>query len=176
MGHEISHVANGDMVTLTLLQGVLNTFVLFLAQLVGYLVDSALRRGEASATAAPASATTRCRCCSRWCLGVLATMIVCAFSRWREFHADAGGAHLAGKRKMVAALQKLQSSHQPSTLPQNMAAFGIAGGVAKLFATHPPLELRQIAKAAGSEVGEGFTASGGRRPPFLFASREAGFG
>jgi heat shock protein HtpX len=75
-------------------------------------------------------------------LGFLATMIVCAFSRWREFHADAGGAHLAGKRKMIAALQRLKSLHEPSTLPQNMTAFGIAGGVAQLFATHPPLEER----------------------------------
>ena len=75
-------------------------------------------------------------------LGVLATLIVCAFSRWREFHADAGGAHLAGKRKMIAALERLKSLHEPSTLPQNMAAFGIAGGVKDLFATHPPLEAR----------------------------------
>jgi heat shock protein HtpX len=78
-------------------------------------------------------------------LGFAATMIVCAFSRWREFHADAGGAHLAGKRKMISALEKLKSNHDASTLPQGMQAFGIAGGVKSLFMTHPPLEVR-IAK------------------------------
>jgi heat shock protein HtpX len=144
LGHEISHVANGDMVTLTLLQGVLNTFVLFLAQVAGYLVDNALRRGEDEGRyRGPGIGYYVVSMLLQAVLGVLATLIVCAFSRWREFHADAGGAHLAGKRKMVAALQKLQSLHEPSTLPQNLTAFGIAAGAARnLFATHPPLEQR----------------------------------
>lgn len=143
LGHEISHVANGDMVTLSLLQGVLNTFVLFLAQVAGYLVDSALRRGEDERYRGPGIGYYVVSMLLQVVLGVLATLIVCAFSRWREFHADAGGAHLAGKRKMVAALQKLQSLHQPSSLPQNLSAFGIAAGAAQnLFATHPPLEQR----------------------------------
>ncbi|HWY23356.1 MAG TPA: protease HtpX [Nevskia sp.] len=139
LGHEISHVANGDMVTLTLIQGVLNTFVFFLARVIGYAVDSAMRRDNDRGTGMGYYATVFV---AQMVLGILATLIVCAFSRWREFHADAGGAHLAGKRKMIAALERLKSLHKPSTLPQNMAAFGIAGGVKDLFATHPPLEAR----------------------------------
>jgi heat shock protein HtpX len=141
LGHEISHVANGDMVTMTLLQGVLNTFVLFLAQVVGSLVDGALRRGEERR--GPGIGYYLVSMLLQAVLGVLASLIVYAYSRRREYHADAGGAHLAGKRKMIAALQKLQSLHEPSTLPQNLAAFGItAGAVQNLFATHPPLEQR----------------------------------
>src|SRR5579864_6581716 len=139
LGHEISHVANGDMVTLTLIQGVLNTFVFFLARVIGYAVDSAMRRDNDRGIGMGYYATVFV---AQMVLGILATLIVCAFSRWREFHADAGGAHLAGKRKMIAALERLKSLHEPSTLPQNMAAFGIAGGVKDLFATHPPLEAR----------------------------------
>ena len=140
LGHEISHVANGDMVTLTLIQGVLNTFVFFLARVIGYAVDSAMRRdSDRGGIGMGYYATVFV---AQMVLGILATLIVCAFSRWREFHADAGGAHLAGKRKMIAALERLKSLHEPSTLPQNMAAFGIAGGVKDLFATHPPLEAR----------------------------------
>lgn len=142
LGHEISHVANGDMVTMTLLQGVLNTFVLFLAQVIGSLVDGALRRGEDERYRGPGIGYYVVSMVLQVVLGVLATLIVCAFSRWREFHADAGGAHLAGKRKMIAALQKLQALHEPSSLPQNLTAFGIAGAVQNLFATHPPLEQR----------------------------------
>ncbi len=140
LGHEISHVANGDMVTLTLIQGVLNTFVFFLARVIGYAVDSAMRRDNDRGGAGMGYYATVF--VAQMVLGILATLIVCAFSRWREFHADAGGAHLAGKRKMIAALERLKSLHEPSTLPQNMAAFGIAGGVKDLFATHPPLEQR----------------------------------
>ena len=140
LGHEISHVANGDMVTLTLIQGVLNTFVFFLARVIGYVVDSAMRRdNDRGGVGIGYYATVFV---AQMVLGILATLIVSAFSRWREFHADAGGAHLAGKRKMIAALERLKSLHEPSTLPQNMAAFGIAGGVKDLFATHPPLEAR----------------------------------
>jgi heat shock protein HtpX len=140
LGHEVSHIANGDMVTLTLIQGVLNTFVFFLARVIGYVVDSAMRRDNDRGGVGFGYYITVM--VAQLVLGVLATLIVCAFSRWREFHADAGGARLAGKRKMIAALERLKSLHEPSTLPQNMAAFGIAGGVKDLFATHPPLEQR----------------------------------
>jgi heat shock protein HtpX len=140
LGHEITHVANGDMVTLTLLQGVLNTFVYFLARVVGYFVDSAMRRDDDRGGVGFGYYVVVM--IAQVLLGVLATLIVCAFSRWREFGADAGGAHLAGRRKMIGALQRLQQMHEPSTLPQAMAAFGIAGGAASLFATHPPLEDR----------------------------------
>lgn len=141
LGHEISHVANGDMVTLSLIQGVVNTFVIFLSKVIGYAVDSALRskddeRGGVGMGYYITSMVMQI------VLGIGASMIVCAFSRWREFHADAGGAHLAGKRKMIAALQRLQAGHEGSTLPQGMQAFGIAGGVKSLFMTHPPLEER----------------------------------
>ena len=139
LGHEVSHIANGDMVTLALLQGVLNTFVFFLARVIGYFVDSAMRRDDRGGPGFGYIITVMV---AQLVLGILASFIVCAFSRWREFHADAGGAHLAGKRKMVAALEKLKALHEPSSLPQNMAAFGIAGGVGRLLATHPPLEQR----------------------------------
>ena len=140
LGHEVSHIANGDMVTLTLLQGVLNTFVIFLSRVVGYAIDSAMRgrddRGGVGIGYYVSSIVLQI------IFGIAASMIVAWFSRYREFRADAGGAHLAGKRKMIAALQRLKAMHEPSSLPQAMAAFGIAGGVANLFATHPPLEER----------------------------------
>jgi heat shock protein HtpX len=140
LGHEMSHVANGDMVTLTLIQGVVNTFVIFLSRVIGYLVDGALRRGDDRGGVGMGYYITSM--VMQVVLGFAATMIVCAFSRWREFHADAGGAHLAGKRKMIAALERLKAGHEGSTLPQGMQAFGIAGGVKSLFTTHPPLEVR----------------------------------
>ncbi len=141
LGHEMSHVANGDMVTLTLIQGVVNTFVIFLSRVVGYLVDGALRRGDDDRGGVGIGYYITSMV-MQVVLGFAATMIVCAFSRWREFHADAGGAHLAGKRKMIAALERLKAGHEGSTLPQGMQAFGIAGGVKSLFTTHPPLEVR----------------------------------
>lgn len=140
IGHEISHVANGDMVTLTLIQGVVNTFVIFLSKVIGYAVDSALRGKDDRGGVGIGYYVTSM--VMQIVLGFAATMIVCAFSRWREFHADAGGAHLAGKRKMIAALQRLKAAHEPSSLPQGMQAFGIASGVKGLFMTHPPLEER----------------------------------
>ena len=140
IGHEISHVANGDMVTLTLIQGVVNTFVIFLSKVIGYAVDSALRGKDDRGGVGIGYYVTSM--VMQIVLGFAATMIVCAFSRWREFHADAGGAHLAGKRKMIAALQRLKAAHEPSSLPQGMQAFGIASGVKGLFTTHPPLEER----------------------------------
>ncbi|MEQ1438682.1 protease HtpX [Fontimonas sp. SYSU GA230001] len=142
LGHEISHVANGDMVTLSLIQGVVNTFVIFMARAVGYFIDQAVfKRGSDSR--GPGVGYMLTVMVLEILFGILASMIVAWFSRQREFRADAGGAHLAGKRKMIAALQRLQAAHAPSSLPQNMAAMGIASGqLARLFATHPPLDVR----------------------------------
>lgn len=144
LGHEITHISNGDMVTLTLVQGVVNTFVFFLSRVVGYFVDGALNRdGNRSRGGGFGYMITVI--VMQIVLGFLASMIVAWFSRQREFRADAGGAYLAGKRKMIAALQRLQAAHEvPSELPKQMTAFGIreGGGVASLFATHPPLEVR----------------------------------
>ena len=148
LAHEVSHVANGDMVTLTLIQGVVNTFVIFLARVIGYLVDSFLRRdGDSSGPGIGYYVTS---IIAEIVLGVLASTIVMWFSRQREFRADEGGARLAGSHKMVAALQRLQQAHMPSQLPSEMAAFGIGGGsgVARLFMSHPPLEERIAALQA----------------------------
>lgn len=142
LAHEVSHVANGDMVTLTLIQGVVNTFVIFLARVIGYAVDSFLRRdGDHSG---PGIGYFVATIAAEIVLGILASIIVMWFSRQREFRADAGGASLAGQGKMVAALQRLQQGQIPSQLPNEMAAFGInsGGGMAKLFMSHPPLEER----------------------------------
>jgi heat shock protein HtpX len=139
LGHEIAHVANGDMVTLTLVQGVLNTFVIFLSRAVGLVIDRAVlrqRRGFGLGYYLTVFVL-------QLVLGMLATMVVMAFSRWREYRADAGGARLAGPHKMVSALYRLQSIHQPAHLPAAMRAFGIrGGGVFALFRSHPPLEKR----------------------------------
>jgi heat shock protein HtpX len=143
LGHEITHISNGDMVTLTLVQGVVNTFVFFLSRVIGYLVDGAMNRGESRR--GPGFGYMITVIVMQIVLGFLASMIVAWFSRQREFRADAGGAHLAGKRKMIAALQRLKAAHEmPSELPKQMTAFGIreGGGVMALFATHPPLEVR----------------------------------
>ena len=142
LAHEVSHVANGDMVTLTLIQGVVNTFVIFLSRVIGYAVDSFLRRdGEHSG---PGIGYWVSSIVAELVLGVLASIIVMWFSRQREFRADSGGAALAGRSKMVSALQRLQQAHVPSQLPNEMAAFGIADGrsLARLFMSHPPLEER----------------------------------
>ena len=140
LGHEISHIANGDMVTLTLVQGVVNTFVFFLSRVIGYLVDSYLKRGNDRGPGIGYMVTV---IVMQIVLGFLASMVVAWVSRKREFRADAGGAHLAGKRKMISALQRLKSVHDvPAALPQQMAAFGIRGNIGSLFATHPPLEDR----------------------------------
>jgi len=142
LGHEISHVANGDMVTQTLLQGVLNTFVIFFARVIGYVVDSFLSNDREGSSGMGYFITSMI---AQVVLGFLATIIVMWFSRWREFHADSGGASLAGREKMIAALRRLQQAHTQD-LPGEMAAFGIAGGIGdgmkKLFMTHPPLEER----------------------------------
>jgi heat shock protein HtpX len=139
LGHEISHVANGDMVTMTLLQGVLNTFVYFLATVIGYIVDRVLLKNERGL----GIGYYVTQMIAQICLSILATMIVMWFSRHREFRADAGGANLAGRHKMIEALRALQRSREPQPLPGELAAFGIhGGGFMKLFMSHPPLEER----------------------------------
>lgn len=149
LGHEVSHVANGDMVTLALIQGVVNTFVVFIARVIGHVVDRTVFKNEEGH--GPAFWVTTI--VAELVLAVLASMIVMWFSRYREFRADAGGARLAGRQKMIAALERLRASH-PSQLPDQMAAFGINGQVtrsfAKLFMSHPPLDERIAAlKAQG---------------------------
>lgn len=144
LGHEVSHVANGDMVTLALLQGVVNTFVIALSRVVGSVVDQALSRGEENR--GPGIGYYVTSMVLEVVFGLLASLIVMWFSRHREFHADKGGAQLAGRNKMIAALERLRQLHEPSQLPSQMAAFGINGGLGeglrKLFMTHPPLEER----------------------------------
>lgn len=142
LAHEISHVANGDMITLTLIQGVLNTFVIFLSRLVGYVVDRAVFKTERGY--GPAYYITTIF--AQIAIGILASMIVYAVSRKREFRADAGAAGLVGNRKMIAALRRLQTNSKQAPLPKSLAAMGISGstrsGFARLFMTHPPLEER----------------------------------
>lgn len=140
LAHEISHVANGDMVTLGLIQGVLNTFVIFLARIVGSVVDSFLSRDREGGGGGIGYFLTVM--VAQVVLGVFASLIVMAFSRWREFHADAGAARLEGKGAMISALQRLSAGHGDTTLPKEVAAFGIAGPFGKLFASHPPIEER----------------------------------
>ena len=140
LGHEVSHVANGDMVTLTLIQGVVNTFVIFLSRVVGFVVDRVLLKNDRGYGPGFFIATF----VAQIVLGILASMVVAWFSRHREFRADAGGADLAGRGKMIAALERLKLNHDQSQLPAQMAAFGISGGggFMKLFMSHPPLDER----------------------------------
>ena len=142
IGHEISHIANGDMVTLTLIQGVVNTFVLFFSRVIGYTVDKVVfktRQGTG-----PAFFITMI--ISELLLGVLASIVVMWFSRQREYRADFGGGQLAGKQKMIAALQRLKAQYESSALPKSIAAVGISGeqgiGLKELFSTHPSLDDR----------------------------------
>jgi len=141
LAHEVSHVANGDMITMTLLQGVLNTFVIILARVVGGFIDSALS-GDSEEGESRGFAYFIIVFILEMVFGIFASMIAMWFSRWREFRADSGGASLAGRHKMIAALERLQRNHEESTLPGQIAAFGIAGGASKLFSSHPPLEER----------------------------------
>jgi heat shock protein HtpX len=150
LGHEISHVANGDMVTLALIQGVVNTFVIVLSRVIGFVVDRVVfktERGEG-----PAFFITSI--IAQLVLGILATMIVMWFSRYREFRADAGGAQLAGRGKMIAALERLKLNHDQTALPDQVKAFGVSGhtgwGLKRLFMSHPPLDERIAALRAGS--------------------------
>lgn len=141
LAHEVSHVANGDMVTLALIQGVVNTFVVFLSRVIGYTVDRVVFKTERGH--GPAFIITVI--IAQLVLGILASIIVMWFSRRREFRADAGGAHLAGRESMIGALERLRRGHA-APLPDQMAAFGISGklgdGFKRLFMTHPPLEER----------------------------------
>ncbi len=143
LGHEITHVANGDMVTLALIQGVLNTFVMFLARVLGSLIDGALRGDRDRDEGGYGIGYFLITLVLQMVLGVLATMIVMAFSRWREFRADAGGAHLGGRQAMISALQTL-SGNREDTLPKQFQAFGISGesGWSRLFMSHPPIAER----------------------------------
>ena len=142
LAHEVSHVANGDMITLALVQGVVNTFVIVLSRVIGHVVDRVVFKTERGHGAGFWIVII----VAQLVLGVLASVIVFWFSRQREFRADAGGARLAGRNKMIAALQSLQASVAEPHLPDQMAAFGISGGTrggfARLFMTHPPLEER----------------------------------
>jgi heat shock protein HtpX len=153
LGHEVTHVANGDMVTLALIQGVVNTFVIFLARVIGYLVDRVVLKNDRDSLGIGYWVTS---IAAELVLGILASIIVMWFSRRREFRADAGGAQLAGRDRMVSALQRLKALYEPSTLPQAVEAFGISGkqrgGLARLFMSHPPLEERIAALQAGAET------------------------
>ena len=143
LGHEIGHVANGDMLTLTLIQGVLNTFVIFFSRIIGFFVDRVLLKNERGYGIGFWVSTI----VAQIVLGLLASMIVMWFSRHREFRADTAGANLAGRGNMVAALERLRAAHEmPNTMPETLVAFGIAGGLRKgmqaLFASHPPIGER----------------------------------
>ncbi len=139
VGHEISHVANGDMITMALMQGVVNTFVFFFASIIGHFVDRVILKNEQG----HGIGYFVTQMIAQVALSFLASMLVMWFSRYREFHADSGGASLAGKEKMISALRALQRSSEPEDLPGQLAAFGInGGGVKKLFMSHPPLEER----------------------------------
>ena len=142
LGHEVSHVANGDMVTMTLLQGVLNTFVIFLSRVVGRVIDGFIGGGRDG----PGIGYFVIVMMLDLVFGLFASMIAMAFSRHREFRADAGGAELAGRGKMISALQKLSQTYGANTLPKQIAAFGISGAIAHglggLLRSHPPLEER----------------------------------
>jgi heat shock protein HtpX len=152
LGHEISHVVNGDMITLTLIQGVLNTFVIFISRLLGAMIGSAINNASESAGEALGNVVYFIvRIVLEILLSIVASIIVMWFSRWREFRADAGGAQLAGRDKMIAALRRLQAMHEPSRLPAQISAFGIngGGGFMRLFMSHPPLDERIRALEAG---------------------------
>ncbi|BCG65487.1 MAG: heat shock protein HtpX [Methyloprofundus sp.] len=139
VGHEMSHVANGDMVTMALMQGVVNTFVYFFASIIGHVVDRVIFKTEEG----HGIGYYVVQMIAQIALSFLASILVMWFSRYREFKADAGGANLAGKEKMIGALRALQRAHEPQELPGQFAAFAInGGGVKKLFMSHPPLEER----------------------------------
>ena len=146
LGHEISHVANGDMVTLTLIQGVLNTFVIFLSRIVGNIIDGMIRGNREGGGGIFYFLIVMVL---QVVFGLFASVIVAWFSRRREYRADAGGAKLEGRDAMIAALERLKGNHEQTALPKEIAAFGISGGVGALFASHPPLEQRIAALRAG---------------------------
>jgi heat shock protein HtpX len=151
LGHEVGHVANGDMLTLTLIQGVLNTFVIFFSRIIGFFVDRVLLRNERGYGIGFFVTTI----VAQIVLGLLASMIVMWFSRYREFRADSAGARLAGRGNMIAALERLRAAHEmPNTMPETLVAFGISDGVRQglqaLFASHPPIADRiEALRSAG---------------------------
>ncbi len=154
LGHEIAHVANGDMVTMALLQGVLNTFVIVLSRLVGRVIDGYLGNRDGNGIGYYASVFVL-----DMVFGLFASMIAMWFSRHREFRADVGGAGLAGRQKMIAALERLRLDQGQSTLPNQIAAFGIAGQMTrKLFMSHPPLEERIEALRNAGDIRHGVAA------------------
>ena len=142
LAHEVSHIANGDMLTMTLLQGILNTFVIVFARIIGMLIDRVVFRNERGYGPGFWIATI----VAQVVLGILASIIAMWFSRYREFRADSGGADLAGRHKMIAALRRLQSVSQPAQMPEQFEAFGISGrighGLQRLLMSHPPMEER----------------------------------
>ncbi len=141
LGHEVAHIANGDMVTMALIQGVMNTFVVFLSRIVGYAVDSFLRKGDQESSG-PGIGYYVTTIVLDIILGFLAAIIVAWFSRQREFRADSGAAQLRGRKQpMINALARL-GGMVPGELPKSVAAMGIAGGIGQLFSTHPPIEER----------------------------------
>lgn len=153
LAHEIGHVANGDMVTMTLIQGVLNTLVILAARIVGRLVDSWISGGREDNRSGGGMGYFVVVMVLQLVFGLFASMIVAAFSRWREFRADAAGAKFAGRGAMISALQRLKGDHGENTLPQTIAAFGISGplaeGFRRLFMSHPPLDERITALQRG---------------------------
>ena len=141
IGHEVAHIANGDMVTMTLIQGVMNTFVVFLSRVIGYAVDSFLRKGD-DRSSGPGIGYMITTIVLDIVLGFAAAIVVAWFSRQREFRADAGAAQLLGRKQpMINALARL-GGMAPGELPKSVAAMGIAGGIGQLFSTHPPIEER----------------------------------
>ena len=142
LGHEVAHVANGDMITMSLLQGVLNTFVIFFSRVIGFIVDKVIFKNERGFGIGYFITVIF----AQIVLGILATMIVSAFSRWREYRADAGGAAYKSRGAMIGALEQLKAAHEPHDLPEQLKAFGInggiGGGIKRLFASHPPIDER----------------------------------
>ncbi|MGC8696991.1 MAG: M48 family metalloprotease, partial [Halothiobacillus sp.] len=156
LGHEIGHVANGDMITLTLVQGVVNTFVIFFARIVGYFVDRVLLKNQGDG---PGIGFYVATLVSEMVFGILASMIVMWFSRQREFRADEAGAKFSSRAKMIAALERLKLNYEtPAQLPAQMTAFGISGHQSKfgqLFMSHPPLDDRIAALRYGANASVG---------------------
>lgn len=154
LAHEITHVANGDMVTMGLVQGVLNTFVIFLARVLGTVVDNALSGNRNSEGSSGGFFYFIIVMVLQVVLGFFASMVVMWFSRWREFRADAGGARLAGRENMISALQRLSANHGDAALPKAIQAFGISGdsSIRRLFMSHPPIEERIAALRANSQM------------------------
>jgi heat shock protein HtpX len=159
LAHEIGHVANGDMVTLSLIQGVVNTFVMFFARIVGFAIDRALQGNRDSESSGPGMGYYIGSFVAEIVFGILASMIVAAFSRYREYRADEAGAHLADRNAMIRALQRLQVESGQTSMPASMQAFGISGSMGRLFASHPPLEDRIQALRNGHNNPDSFRHS-----------------